>query len=89
MSEFKEIARIEDPDGIGLVASITKRDRAGGYRAFSFSVFKVWTDKAGETRNTSYLNARHIPALRKLLSLVEQYIALEQDKLDTERRKQA
>jgi hypothetical protein len=89
VSEFVEIDRIEDPDGVGIVAVITKRDRAGGYRAFSFALYKEYTDKSGAARRSHYLNERHIDASIKLLRLVEKRLLLEQDKLDNERRRRS
>lgn len=89
MSDFKEVTQIEDPDGVGLVASITARNRASGYRTFSFSIYKQYTDKNGEVRRTNYLNERHINAAIKLLHAVSERIALEQEKLDTQRRRKA
>jgi hypothetical protein len=86
VSEFVEIDRLEDPDGVGIIAVITKRDRAGGYRAFSFAIYKEYTDKSGAVRRTNYLNERHVDAAARLLVLVKQRLLLEQDRLDAERR---
>lgn len=87
-SEFVELATLRDPDGMGLVAPITVRERENGYKAFSFAVFKEFERKeGGETQRTAYLNERHIVGLRKLIDRVEERIRLEQDKLHEGRRR--
>ena len=87
-SEFNEVAIISDPDGLGLVASITVRERDNGYQTFSFAIFKEF-DRGGDVQRTVYLNARHVGAVRKLLDRVEERIELETDKIHETRRREA
>lgn len=87
-SEFTEIEVIRDPEGLGLIASITMREKANGYVAFSFAIFKEFERSVGgATQRTSYMNDRHIEAARKLLDHVERRISEEKDKLHARRRR--
>lgn len=82
---FTEVALIRDPDGVGLVAPITIKERPNGYRTVSFAIMKEF-ERGPITERTSYLNERHIRAARKLLDLVEERLRLEKEKIFTDRR---
>jgi len=85
-SPFVEIARLRDPDDLGLVAPITIKTRPNGYVAFSFAIFKEFERADGETQRSSFLNDRHIDAAHKLLDAVERRIEIERDRVSTSRR---
>lgn len=86
MAEYEEVEQIQDPDGVGLVATITRRAHSNGYTLFSFMIQKEYSSK-GEVRRSSFLNDRHIDAAHKLLDLVGSRINFHLDKLNTERRR--
>ena len=85
-SPFTEIARLRDPDDLGLVAPITIKTKPNGYVAFSFAIFKEFERSDGETRRSSFLNDRHIDAAHKLLDAVEKRIEIERDRVRAIRR---
>lgn len=85
-SPFTEIARLRDPDDLGLVAPITVKRKPNGYVAFSFAIFKEFERPDGDIQRTSFLNDRHIDAAHKLLDAVERRIELERDRVRTKRR---
>ena len=82
---FQEVDLIRDPDGVGLIAPITIKERPNGYRTVSFAIMKEFT-RGALTERTAYLNERHIAAARKLLDAVEERLRLEKDKIFTKRR---
>lgn len=79
-SDFVELAVLRDPDGLGVVAPITVRKRPNGFVQISFAVFKEF-ERGGETQRTSFLNRRHIGALRKLLDEIESFFEKERDRI--------
>lgn len=85
-SPFVEIARLRDPDDLGLVAPITIKRKPNGYVAFSFAIFKEFERSDGETKRSSFLNDRHIEAAHKLLDAVEKRIEIERDRVRAKRR---
>lgn len=86
-SDYEEIAVLRDPDGMGLIAPITRFRKGNGYYAFSFAIQKEFErTPGGPTERTSFMNDRHILSIRKLLDEVERRIAIEQDKLMAHRR---
>lgn len=86
-SDYEEIAAIRDPDGLGLVAPVTRFKKGNGYHSFSFAIMKEFVRKEGApVERSSFLNERHVAAAHKLLDAVVEFIATEQDKLDTQRR---
>lgn len=86
-SDYEEIAVLRDPDGLGLIAPITRLKKGNGYHSFSFALMKEFERKEGApVERSSFLNERHIAAAHKLLDEVDQFIAKEKDKLLVERR---
>ncbi len=86
MSSFEILDEIRDEE-TGVVAVITKKQKPTGYLGFSFSFFKEFERKPGsQTERTSYLNDRHIGAVRRLINAVEERIEAEKDKLFSKRR---
>ena len=67
-AEFVEFQTINDIDGV-LQAVITFRTRESGERLFSFSFMRNF-DQAGVNRRTCWVNARHAPAIARLLPRV-------------------
>ena len=88
-SPFTEIARLRDPDDLGLVAPITIKTKPNGYVAFSFAIFKEFEGASGQAKRTSFLNDRHIDAAHKLLDAVEKRIEIERDRVRASRRTDA
>jgi len=87
-SAFVEIETLRDPDGMGLVAAITAKQKDNGYTAYSFAIFKEFErSTGGPTQRTNYLNERHIGAARKLIDMVEARIAVSRDQLHEQKRK--
>ncbi len=88
-SDYQEVAILRDTDGLGLVASVTVRQRPNGYQTYSFILFKEFEQReGGETRRTSHLNERHIVAARKLLDEVDAKIRQLKDQYWEERRRE-
>ena len=86
-SDYEEIAVLRDPDGLGLIAPITKLKKTNGYTSFSFAIMKEFERKeGGPVERSSFLNERHVAAAHKLLDLVMNRIAEERDKLLAQRR---
>lgn len=86
-SEYEVIDTLRDPDGLGLIAEITRFRRGNGFTGVSFAIFKEFERRSGgPTERTAYLNSRHIGAARKLLDLVETRVAEETDKFHEARR---
>jgi AraC-like DNA-binding protein len=65
---FSEIEVLRDPDGI--VAVITQRADTS---YLSFSLMKEF-EREGQVVRTSFLNRRHIAAVKRLLPRVEEYL---------------
>lgn len=78
---------MRDPDGLGLIAPITRFKKPNGYYAFSFAIMKEFERReGGPVERSSFLNERHIAAAHKLLGMVAIRIAEEQDRILNERR---
>lgn len=80
--EFSVLEIIRDPDGVAVV--ITERNRDG---RVSFSLIREY-EISGSTRQTNFLNRRHIAAVRRLLDDLEEHETLElhEDRGRTKRR---
>lgn len=77
---YREVERIRDPDGV--VAVISERIRTG---QMSFAIYKEF-DQDGKTRHSSYLSARHIPAIRRILDDMTERVEELEDKARSARR---
>ena len=87
-SDYEEIAVLRDPDGLGLIAPITRYKKPNGFHSFSFAIMKEFERReGGPTERSSFLNDRHIAAAHRLLNDVEKRIAQEQDKTLASRRR--
>lgn len=85
-NDFELLDEIRDEE-TGVVAVITKKKKPNGYLGFSFSFFKEFERRPGSpTERTSYLNDRHLGAVRRLINAVEERIEAEKDKLFSSRR---
>jgi len=86
-ADYEEIDVVRDPDGLGLIAPITRFKKQNGYHSFSFAIMKEFERKEGApVERSSFLNERHVAAAHKLLDLVVRRIGEEQDKLLASRR---
>ena len=72
--EFKEVEILRDPDGVILI--ITEKVGAGTY---SFSLQKEY-EKDGTILRASFLNRRHIDAIRRLVTKAEDWLDQEADR---------
>lgn len=63
---YEDIEEIADPDGV--VAVISRR-RSNGVLSVAF--FKTF-ERDGVVERTNFVNARHFPAVRRVLDIVEQ-----------------
>ena len=66
---YEPVHTIRDHE-TGLECAITRRQDTGIY---SFRIEKVY-EKDGQVRRTSYLNRRHLVALRRLIVQVEEWL---------------
>lgn len=78
--EFRIVETVKDPDGV--IAIITERVRDG---RVSFSLAREF-DSGGETKRTSYLSVRHLPAVQRLLSDLSEKLELYEDRARAKRR---
>lgn len=67
---YEDVEEIADPDGV--VAVISRR-RSNGI--LSIAIFKVF-ERDGNTERTNFFNARHLPAVRRVLEIAEQRLAV-------------
>jgi hypothetical protein len=74
VATYEEVAVIRDPDG--LIAVISKK-KDSDY--FSFAILKEF-DREERRVRSSFLNRRHVPAIKRLLTKVEEYLDLEADR---------
>jgi len=79
-NEFSVVAEIRDPDGV--VAVITERSRDG---RISFMLAREF-ELEGKTKRSAYLNARHLPAVRRMLADLEDRLELAEDQAREKRR---
>lgn len=87
--EYEEIDAIKDPDGMGLVAPITRMIKPNGYQSFSYAIMKEFERfPGGPTERSSFLNERHAEAAHKLIDLAVERIAVEHDKMQAQRREE-
>jgi hypothetical protein len=68
----------------GVVAVIT-RYQQGGTPRYSFSFYKEY-DRDGEIRRSHWLDRRHLASVRELTDEVDQWLALQEDRLRAARR---
>jgi hypothetical protein len=80
---FCELDLLRHPEG--LVARITYRDMASGYRSYSFTLLKEF-EQDGCVARTAFLNERHIDAVHELVELARERIQRDKDRLFTARR---
>lgn len=73
-NEYREVDSISDPDGVVLV--VTERVGTGH---LTFRIQKEY-EHGGETKHTSYLGRRHIPAIRRLLSKAESLLDIHSER---------
>jgi len=72
--EYTEVAVIDDPDG--LSARITRRKNKNGLQQYSFCFFRRY-EHAGQDKETGWMDPRHIPAVVRLTSAVDDRLKLE------------
>lgn len=78
-ANFSPVTEIRDDDGI-LVAPITsRRDKTDTLR-FSFACLRT-IRRGEELAQTHWLQKHHIPALRRLLDEVEDFLVREEEKV--------
>lgn len=78
--EFRVIETVRDPDGV--IATVTERVRDG---RVSFSIAREYTSN-GQTKETKYLSARHVPAVVRLLNDLQEKLELHEDRARAKRR---
>jgi hypothetical protein len=71
---FRELELLRDPDG--LLVTITENTKDG---RVTFMIQREY-DKAGETKQTAFLQRRHIPAIRRVLNDLEERLELMEDR---------
>lgn len=80
--DFREIQVFRDPDGV--IAVVTERERDGTHY-MSFAIQKEFLRQDTVVR-TSFLNRRHIPAVKRLLEQLESFLDQEADRAAAQRR---
>lgn len=78
--DFSVTEVIKDPDGV--IATITERTRDG---RISFTIARQY-DTQGQTKETKYLSARHIPAVVRLLGDLQERLEAHEDRARAKRR---
>jgi hypothetical protein len=78
--EFRELEIIRDPDGV--IAVISERIRDG---RVSFMLNREY-ELGGVTKRSSFLAARHLPAIQRLLSDLSERLELAEDQTRARRR---
>lgn len=78
--EFRVLETVRDPDGV--IATVTERARDG---RISFSLAREYTSN-GQTKETKFLSARHVPALVRILNDLQERLELHEDRARTKRR---
>lgn len=84
--DFQQLAVVHDPDGSGAIAIVTVRDRASGFRSYSFALFKEF-EHDGVVKKSSYLMERHLDVAHRLIDMVAEVIKADQEKLNTAKRR--
>ena len=74
---YEEIAVINDPDGPSV--RITKRKNKNGLTNYSYSFFRTYMHD-GTEKTTTWFSARHIPAIVRLTSAVDERLKLERNR---------
>lgn len=86
-NDFYLIDVLSDPDGLGLRARITAKERHDGYVVHSVAFYREFEkDGRGPTQQTSFFQPQHMPALQKLVLLAEERLRLEQEKIHERNR---
>lgn len=71
----------------GCVAQINAKERGDGFLAYSFSLFREFErDGRGPTQRTVFLSEQNLPALRRLLDVVERRIQEDKERVYSLRR---
>lgn len=78
--KFRVVETVRDPDGV--VAVITERVSDG---RISFMLTREF-ELAGETKRTTYLNSRHLPAVQRLITDLSERLELLEDQVRERRR---
>ena len=82
-SEYKEVETLRDEDGV--VAIVTQK---GDTHHLSFSIEKIF-ERDGKFTHTGFLNRRHIPGVRRLLTKLEDYLDREVDRTVAKRARES
>lgn len=77
---FRQVEILRDPDGV--IAVITERVANG---RLSFAIFSEF-ERDGETQRSSFLNARHLPAVERLVAAIRGNLELWEDQARARRR---
>lgn len=86
-TEYAEIDTLRDEQNPEVISVITARQRPSGLITYSFSILKEFQRReGGPVDRTSYLNTRHLGAMRRLLDKTEERIDEERERIDRERR---
>lgn len=78
--EFTVVEIVRDPDGV--IAKITERSRDG---RVSFTLAREY-ESNGDTKETKYLSARHLPAIARLLADLGEKLELAEDRARAKKR---
>lgn len=78
--EFRLLETVADPDGV--IAEVTERARDG---RVSFSLQRQF-DRNGKTEKTKFFSARHIPAIVRLLTDLQDRLEAHEDRARAKRR---
>jgi hypothetical protein len=84
-TEYVEVATIRDPEGLGVVAAITERERDNGFLSYSFGIFKEY-ERGGELCRSPFLRLEHIESAHRVLEAAEREIRTRQDRFWENRR---
>jgi hypothetical protein len=84
LQEFDVIEIVRDPDGV--IAVVTERKRDGRISFMISREFEMSDGGSIVTKRSSYLNTRHLPAVRRLLTDLEDRLELAEDRAREKRR---
>ena len=77
---FRQVEILRDPDGV--IAVVTERVSNG---RISFAIFNEF-ERDGQTQRSSFLGARHLPAVERLVAELRRNLELWEDQARARRR---
>lgn len=57
-----------------IIARVTARPNDHGYRNYSYRIVRFYQDQDGQPRETSWFSSHHLPLLKAILPMVEEFI---------------